>query len=89
MLVPDLTFLLDLNPEIGLARNTKQLKRGEGSEDNTRFEEEMLDFHHRLRQGYLNLAKKEPERFCVIDAEQTIQKVWADVCTKLNEILKT
>ncbi len=88
VLVPDLTFLLDLSPEVGLARNTKQLKNGEGTKTHTRFEEEMLDFHYRLRQGYLDLAKKEPNRFCIVDAEQSKKDVWKDVKEKLDEVLK-
>jgi dTMP kinase len=55
---PDLTVLLDLPVEQGLAR-----KRS-----NDRFEREDLAFHRRVRQGYLELVKREPERWLVIDA---------------------
>jgi len=55
---PDLTVLLDLPVEQGLAR--KRL--------HDRFEREELAFHQRVRQGYLEMAKKEPERWLVIDA---------------------
>ncbi len=60
-LVPDLTILLDLPVEDGLARKTP--------EDQTRFEREFdLAFHRRVRAGFLALAAGDPERFAVIDA---------------------
>ena len=57
---PDLTVLLDLEPQIGLARLTHR----------DRLESEDLSFHQRLRRGYLELAAQEPERFLVLDARQ-------------------
>ena len=58
---PDLTILLDLPPELGLAR-----RRTAGA---NRFEEQFdLAFHRRVREGYLALAAAEPDRFVVIDA---------------------
>lgn len=61
-LVPDLTFLLDVSPEIGLQRATQN-----GSAD--RFESEALDFHRRVRQMYLNIARANPERVKVINTD--------------------
>jgi len=67
---PDLTLLLDVPVEIGLAR--KQ------DDEQTRFEATFdLDFHRRVRDGYLALAAAEPERFRVIDATQSIEAVVA------------
>jgi dTMP kinase len=62
-LKPDLTFLLDVDVEIGLRR--KELK-GEWN----RLDAYNLDFHQRVRQGYLQLVRNEPERWVVIDASQ-------------------
>ncbi len=59
-LKPSITFLLDVPPEVGLAR--KKARAGD------RFENEQLAFHQRVRQGFLNLAAKEPRRWVVIDA---------------------
>ena len=65
---PDLTLLLDVPVEIGLAR--KQ------AEEQTRFEVTFdLDFHRRVRDGYLSLAAAEPDRFRVIDATQPVEAV--------------
>ncbi len=59
-LAPDVTFLLDLPPEVGLARKAER----------DRLEQESLAFHRRVREGYLALAKAEPQRFVVLDATQ-------------------
>ena len=56
---PSLTFLLDLPPERGLARLAGR----------DRLEGESLEFHRRVREGYRSLARSEPERFVVLDAE--------------------
>lgn len=64
-LAPDLTLLLDLPPDIGLARARQRSAAGD------RFEDEALDFFARVRAAYLDLAKREPARFRVLDATQT------------------
>jgi dTMP kinase len=61
-LVPDLTLLYDLDPEIGAARRS----RAAGATN--RLDRESLDFHRRVRARYLELASHEPERFVVLDA---------------------
>lgn len=67
-LKPDLTILLDVDVETGLRR--KELK-GEWN----RLDAYDLDFHQRVRQGYIQLVKNEPERWVVIDASQPPAKV--------------
>jgi len=66
-LIPDLTLLLDLPPEAGLLRARR---RGDAGD---RFEDEAIGFFTRVRQGYLELAEREPRRFRVLDATQTQQ----------------
>ncbi|GFN21721.1 MAG: dTMP kinase [Thermoanaerobacteraceae bacterium] len=78
-LTPHLTLLLDLPPEEGLRRS-----RGEGRHgDPDRFEQEDLDFHRRVREGYLELARREPGRFKIIDAtgpqDEVFRQVWEAV----------
>ncbi len=70
---PDLTILLNLNIEQGFRRLEKRYENGSGTLD--RFEREARDFHIRVYDGYQNLAAREPERFCVIDADQPIEAV--------------
>lgn len=72
-IIPDLTFLLDLPPAVGLTRTRERglaaAKRKPGSQKpGDRFEEEALEFHERVRSGFLKLAQAEPERIIVLDA---------------------
>ncbi len=77
---PDLTVLFDLNPKAGLQRTFKALANGQREENETRFEQEDLDFHEKIRKGYLELALKEKQRFLVVDAA-------AEPCQVFNEII--
>jgi dTMP kinase len=67
---PDLTLLLDLESEAGLQRKTSHL----GIEWN-RMDAYEIEFHQRVRAGYLELARQEPGRWCVIDAAQPAEMV--------------
>lgn len=78
---PDLTFMVDLDPAIGLER-TRQ--RGE---DATRFERQPSDFHTALRQSFLDIAQAEPERCVVLDATQTADDVAQAALTAIGERL--
>ena len=70
---PDLTILLDLPVEVGLARKTE-------AADQTRFETGFdVAFHRRVRDGFLALAGAEPGRFAVVDAAASEPAVWSDV----------
>lgn len=82
---PDLTFILDLPAEIGLARaGERQARRGEGTD---RFEDEGLAFHQALRQAYLAIAKSDPQRCAVINADQSPDEVEAAIWAILRERL--
>ncbi|RCL30780.1 MAG: dTMP kinase [Puniceicoccaceae bacterium] len=74
-LVPDLTILLDLDAEVGIAR-AKQRQSGELD----RIETESLEFFQAVREGYLKLAKAEADRFIVLDGllpvDQIEEQVW-------------
>jgi dTMP kinase len=84
---PDLTLLLDLPPEVGLARAWRQLEKGMRSRRESRFEDETLVFHQRVREGYLALAHQEPGRFRVIDAGQDELRVWKDIQAAVEAVL--
>jgi dTMP kinase len=81
-LAPDLTLILDLPVAIGLARAAAR----PGGE--TRFERKGRDFHERLRQGFLDIARREPARCAVIDAaappEQVLRAALAAVRERLS-----
>ena len=84
---PDITILLDLSPRIGLARAWKQLDNGTRNGTESRFEEETLSFHEKVRAGYLELARLEPERFRTIDASGDENQVQKDIREALTEYL--
>lgn len=74
---PDLTLILDLPVDEGLARAGKRLSEKDSAED--RFERMENDFHHRLRDGFLEIAQSEPGRCRVIDASGDVDTVSARI----------
>ena len=77
---PDLTFILDTPAEAGLARaTTRRLARAIAGEDADAYEKRDVEFHERLRQGFLDIAKSEPRRCKVIDGTAPPDKVAAEV----------
>ena len=78
-LVPDLTLLFDLSAEKAAERKQKL------SRATDRLENEKLAFFRNVRKGYLDLAKKEPRRFRIINASQSIEDVRQETATVLAE----
>ena len=78
-LKPDITLLLDLPPRLGLKRAWEQLNTGQRSGQESRFEAEKVAFHEKVRAGYLELARHEPDRIRVIDAAPPPDQVFADI----------
>jgi len=76
---PDLTIILDLEPQLGLARVAK---RG----DLDRFEKQQLEFFDKVRKVYLKRASEEPERCVVVDASQKLDQVRADVIAVMEKL---
>ncbi|MGM0471062.1 MAG: dTMP kinase [Bacillota bacterium] len=75
-LEPDLTLLLDIVPEVGLRRAKKSSQELDGSlVAGDRIEQEKLNFHQQVREGYLELAARFNERFVVIDANDDQEEV--------------
>ncbi|MCS4484983.1 dTMP kinase [Gleimia sp. 6138-11-ORH1] len=75
-LIPEITFLLDIEPKLSM-------RRRQGASD--RIEEEPNDFHLKVREQYLQLAAAEPNRFHIIDAGQSI----AQVQTEIQRVIST
>lgn len=73
-LVPDVTFLLDLPVEVGLQR-----KLGGAGDAWNRMEQKLLDYHHRVRAGYLAMAADEPQRWVVLDSSQGRDQVQDEI----------
>lgn len=74
-LTPDFTFVLDLDPRIGLARVGSR-----GVMD--RMEQEKLSFHEAVRKGYRQLARKYPKRCILIDASRSRDQIHENICKK-------
>lgn len=85
-LIPDLTIYLDLPVEMGLQRK-QSAHAGQGGEWN-RLDQQTLDFHRRVRQGYLEMAQGEPDRWLVVDALQSIPDTQAAIWGRLEHLLK-
>ena len=83
-LKPDVTILLDLPPDIGLSRAWALIDNGKRDSVESRFEKENLSFHKKVRAGYLELARLEPQRFRVIDATREEDKVRRDIIDALS-----
>ena len=79
---PDMTIIFDLDLETGLARARA---RGEGED---RYESMGREFHERLRQGFLDIAFKDDERCCVIDASMPIDQVASSIRKLVSERLQ-
>ena len=83
---PELTFLLDLPVEEGLRRAWKRIENDRVKED--RFEKEALDFHERVREGYLTLARREPRRIIVLDGMKDEQTLHQEIISHLGGKLR-
>ena len=73
--VPDLTFLLDISYEEGFGRKAKD----ENLKNLDRIEQRDRAYHEKVRQGYLKLAKEEPNRFVVIDASKSLEEIHEEI----------
>ncbi|MNB99727.1 Thymidylate kinase [compost metagenome] len=81
---PDLTFYLDVDPEVGLSRIAANQDR-----EVNRLDLEKLDFHQKVREGYQLVVQSDPERVVVLDANRPIHMVEQDIVRTLKErILK-
>ena len=81
-LAPDLTLYLDIVAKEGLQR--RQL----GGDEWNRLDAEALDFHQRVRSGYLEMVKQEPERWAVLDAARTVEEIQAEIKAVVQTNLK-
>ena len=77
-LVPDLTVLLDMPPANGLGRRARSADR---------LEAEPLDFHERVRSGFLSLARENPDRYLVLDASQSPEDVSRAIQERVRDML--
>ncbi len=79
---PDITFLLDIDAKAGIGRKKNQ-------KNLDRMEQEKMEFHEMVADGYRKLAKEHKERICVIDASLPIEQIQEHILTKLEHIMET
>lgn len=77
--LPDLTFLFILDPEIGKSRIAV--------ESYDRLESQNFDFHRKVAEGYIEIAKNDDNRFVIIDATKTVDEIWKEIQTVLVDKL--
>ncbi|MBQ8671011.1 MAG: dTMP kinase [Alphaproteobacteria bacterium] len=82
---PDLTIILDIDPIIGMRRSYAKAEEMEVKE--LRFESKKLEFHNNLRNGFLEIAKREPERCVVLDADTSIENLHKKIVAVIEERL--
>ena len=78
--MPDLTFYIDLEPEVGMARIAKRIKYD-------RLDQETIVYHHLVRQGYQEVMKRYPKRVVVIDGTMSIDEITKVILEKIKEKL--
>jgi dTMP kinase len=76
---PHQTFNFDVDPKYGLLRGTKEGK--------DRIEAAEMDFHERVRQGYLAMAAKEPQRFIVLNGHDLVETLHVQVMQEISRLL--
>ena len=86
-MVPDLTIVLDCSAEVGIGRTRERVKGQAHKFD--RFESERMEFHRRVREGFLAIAKAEPQRVRIIDSQQPYENVTAEILAAARELIKT
>lgn len=85
-LTPDLTIYLDLSVEEGLKRKLSARSQGRGEWN--RLDQQNLEFHQRVRDGYLALIAEEPERWLVIDASQAEAEIQSKIRAQVDQLLR-
>lgn len=81
--VPDMTLLLDVNVSLGMQRCAKRQVGKKVQYD--RIESEALEFHEKVRQGYLELARRYPERFRTVDAMRYAEPIADEIWTLVSD----
>lgn len=84
---PDLTILIDCEINVGLKRAKQRIDSAAGPREE-RFELEALEFHQRVRDGYLDLVRQDPQRFFSADGSSTIEQISATIFERVLKGLK-
>jgi dTMP kinase len=86
---PDLTLLLDCPVDVGLARTARRQAQSAASKpQEDRFEREKIEFHEKVRAGFLDMARNEPLRFRVLDASKSVEEIAATIRRIIDQELE-
>jgi len=85
--VPDLTICVDIDTETGLARAHTRNRQNTDKRE-ARIDEQAIEFHHKVREAYHELAKREPRRFRLIDGHATPEQIAAEVWSEVAGVIK-
>jgi dTMP kinase len=85
---PDTTILIDCDAATGVKRARSRIEASSGPREE-RFELESMEFHQRVREGYLTLARQEPARFLLVDGSGSIESISAVICNQVTNQLKS
>lgn len=85
-LVPDLTFYVDVPPDMGIRRKRQQA--GSGESEMNRLDQKEIAYHTRVRNGYLEMARAEPERWAIVDGTHSIAAVQKAIRDRMEEELR-
>ncbi len=86
---PHLTLILDLDPEVSLARVAARNSAMGSLFKETRFDEEALDFHRKVRKRFLAIAQREPHRVVLIQADSPADRVAAAIWSPISRLLRS
>lgn len=86
-LQPDLTFLLDVDVAVGLNRTKERHRKAESRGTADRIEEAGMEFHERVRAGYLALARQEPQRIIVLDSSGALEEAHQKIVRRVEKLL--
>jgi dTMP kinase len=86
--MPTTTFVIDCQPEIGLKRALTRIDTRPSGNKEDRFERESIEFHKRIRDGYLQLAKESPDRIKVINGNRDIPVIHKEICGIIEQKLE-
>ena len=84
---PRLTLLLDCEPEMGLDRAWNRIREVGGTRED-RFEREAIDFHRAVREGYLEIALREPERMKVVNGDRGVDEIHQEIIGIVGKCLE-
>jgi dTMP kinase len=87
--MPDITILFDVRPEVARERLRARRPTSQQEIGMTRFDDEEMGFHSRVREGYLELAKRNPERIRIVDASGSVEQTHARAFELVMELRRS